>query len=209
MNKKNVLHIINQYPSLRFGLKYLVENNKSNHAPYHNFNHMLTVVKNCYQALDFMKMLEDDKVEALLMAALFHDFNHSMGRRDDAFNVEQAIVGLGTFLSEYQIVHLDFEFMKEIIYATQYPYVIKVDDLNIYQSIIRDADLCQILEYDWIKQMVLGLSEEMHYPVNQLMIGQRVFLDNIKFITPYGEFVHDNYYKGVMDDFTLLENILK
>ena len=88
---------------------------------------MLCVVKYCYHALEFMDMLDDENVEHLLLAALFHDFNHSMGRRDDAFNIMEAKSGFEDFYNS-SILHINKVLVDEIIDATQYPYVIDSKD---------------------------------------------------------------------------------
>lgn len=206
------LEIINKYPTLRLGLKYIMLNNKSNLAPYHNLSHMLTVMKHCYDACEYMHMLddEDDYIELLLVVALFHDYNHSMGRRTDDFNVAQAKLGLSNFLTENDIEMPQYtSFMEGVLDATQYPYIIESDKLNIYQQIIRDADLLQIAEPDWIPHVILGLCEEMHYPLDVLMIGEKNFLKEIVFHTPYGRMMQKTHGKRVWDEFKQLEKILK
>ncbi len=206
------LEIINKYPTLRLGLKYIMLNNKSNLAPYHNLSHMLTVMKHCYDACEYMHMLddEDDYIELLLVVALFHDYNHSMGRRDDGFNVAQAKLGLSQFLTDMDIEIPQYtSFMEGLLDATQYPYIIESDKLNIYQQIIRDADLLQMVEPDWISHVILGLCEEMHYPLDALMIGERKFLRGIEFHTFYGRMMRNTHGKRVWDEFKQLEKILK
>jgi hypothetical protein len=168
---------------------------------------MLTVMKHCYDALNYMNMLEHE-AELLLLVALFHDYNHSMGRRNDAFNICEAKLGLDDFLKNNNL-DMNIVFMYKIIDATQYPYIIKSEDLNIYQAIIRDADLLQIIEPDWISHVILGLSEEMYYPLDELMIGEKKFLRRIEFHTPYGKMMQQKHGKHVWDEFKLLENILK
>lgn len=81
--------------------------------------------------------------------------------------------------------------------------------INIYQAIIRDADLMQILETDWITHVILGLCEEMHYPLKELMVGERNFLKNMEFHSPYGEMMQIKFGKKVWNDFKELEKILK
>ncbi len=206
------IEIINKYPTLRLGLKFIMFNNKSNMAPYHNLSHMLTVMKHCYDALHYMNMLddEDDYIEIFLLVALFHDFDHSMGRRDDAYNISQAKLGLEFF---FKVNQLDFSYYKKftdsIFDATQYPYIIKSEDLTIYQQIIRDADLLQMAEPDWISHVILGLSEEMHYPLDALMEGERKFLKSIEFHTVYGKLMQNSFGKQVWKEFKMLEEILK
>lgn len=201
--------IILKYKSLQDGLRFVMNHNKSNLAPYHNLSHMLTVVKHCYRAMDYMDMLDDKNCELLLVAALFHDFNHSMGRRDDAYNVAQAKIGLENFVKYNTIVEFDLWFLNNILDATQYPYIIKSQDLNSYQAIIRDADLMQISEPDWISHVILGLSEEMHYLLKELMVGERDFLKAMEFHTPYGKMIQKTFGKQVWEDFKKLEKILK
>lgn len=203
-----MLNIITKYKSLQDGLKFVMNHNKSNLAPYHNLNHMLNVVKHCYNALEFMNRLEDDDAEHLLVAAMFHDFNHSMGRRDDAYNITQAKKGLENFVYFNTMSILDLEIMFEIIDATQYPYVLKDYELNVYQSIIRDADLMEITEPDWISHIILGLCKEMHYPLTELMVGEKKFLREITMITSYGKYMQEIHGKTIWDNFKTLEKIL-
>lgn len=207
-NEIAIIKIIDKYDSLKKGLKYIILNNKSNNAPYHNINHLLTVTKYCYNALKHMDMLSDDKSEDLLLAALFHDFNHSMGKEKDDVNIKEAKKGLKKFINDENL-DLDLDFMDEIINATQYPYVIESKDLNIYQSIIRDADMCQIFEYDWLRQNIFGLSTELNLKPIEFLKGQRKFLEGIDFLTDYGKFLSKNYFNEVMEEFEILEDIIK
>src|SRR5580704_3760633 len=47
------------------------------HNPYHNFRHMLHVLWLCYKAcLHYEKKLTPREMRNLLVAALFHDFDH-------------------------------------------------------------------------------------------------------------------------------------
>lgn len=71
-----------------------------------------------------------------------HDFNHSMGKEVDCINISYAKEGLIDFLKDKDY-DLDINFMFSILDATQYPYVLPVNELNIYQLLIRDCDLCQ------------------------------------------------------------------
>ena len=201
--------VILKYKSLQDGLRFVMTRNKSNLAPYHSLNHMLTVLKHCYRAMDYMDMLDDNHCETLLVAALFHDYDHSMGRRDDAYNVVQAKKGLEFFVKNSTWKDFDLDLLNSILDATQFPYIIKGDDLNPYQAIIRDADLMQIVEPDWVSHVILGLVEEMHYPLKELMVGERNFLKNMEFHSEYGKMMQKTLGKKVWDDFKNLEKILK
>ena len=97
-----ILKIIDQYDFLKKGLKFILQTNPSNYAPYHNLNHMLTVVRHAYYALVYEELLGEDMAEELLMTALFHDYNHSMGENIDEVNVSKAKNALRTFVEEHK-----------------------------------------------------------------------------------------------------------
>jgi len=204
----SIIHIIDEYESLRKGLKFIINNSKSNTAPYHNLNHMLTVTRHVYNALDYMFMLEDERVEELLLAALFHDYNHSMGKQTDDINVAEAKKGLRAFLT-LEKLEMDIEFMESILDATEYPYKLHFRRLNFYQKLIRDCDLCQAYEYNWLQQCVYGLSQEMGFTFKELLAGQRKFLQSITFLTDYGLYVEHLYFKKLMIEFKILEDIME
>jgi hypothetical protein len=105
-------------------------------------------------------------------------------------------------------IRLDTKFMKSILDATQYPYVIASNELDEYQKIIRDADLCQIYEYNWLQQNIFGLSQEMKIPVEQLIPGTIAFLNSVEPLTDYGKFMHDTHFADVMKELEILENIM-
>lgn len=206
--KKSIIDIISEYESLKKGLKYIIQHNVSNTAPYHNLNHMLTVTKYCYYALDYMKLLNEPYAEELLLAALFHDFNHSMGKNTDDMNIIAAKTGIEKFLYENNMTYLKLNAIHDIINATQYPYIIKPNELNIHQAIIRDADLCQILEYDWIQHIIFGLSIELALEVPKLIEGEVKFLESIKFITPYGKHIRKTKFKDKLKEFYKFKEIM-
>jgi len=70
------------------------------HNPYHNFRHMLHVLWLCHQACGYYQnRLTPRRMRNLLIAALFHDFDHPghphPGEGDpDRINIPIAIAGL-------------------------------------------------------------------------------------------------------------------
>ena len=207
--KENILFIIDKYDSLKLAFKFIINNNTANFAPYHNFNHLLTVTKHTYYALDYMKMLDDERVESLLFAALFHDFNHSMGKLVDAINISIAKDALIQFIKDNKLEHLDIKFICEVIDVTQFPYVVEEKDLNIYQKILRDADLCQSFEYDYIKQITLGLGSEWNKSIDEMLEIQKKFNDNLNLMTTYGKMMQKKHLPVMIKELTILENIMK
>jgi hypothetical protein len=190
----SVIEIINKYDYLSKAFKYIVENNDSNYAPYHNINHLLTVTK--YD------------VKNMLIAAIFHDFNHSAGKKKDAANIADAKAGIKEFV-EKEDIKVDIDFIDKVLDATEYPYAIESKDLNEFQAIIRDADLTQVFESNWIYQNIFGLSKELNMTPVEFMKGQRKFLESVKFNTAYGEYLAKEKWPQVMKEFEALENIIK
>jgi hypothetical protein len=203
-----ILNILKDYPRAQKALKYIILNNTANNAPYHNLNHLLTVTRHSYNALIFDNNFYGSYTEDFLVACLFHDYNHSQGKLKDEDNISIAKNGLVVFNDKQQL-GLDLEFMFELLDATQYPYKIPSEELSIWQRIIRDADLCQIYEYDWLKQNIFGLSQEIEIPVTNLIPGQRKFLEAIEPLSEYGKHMHKHYFQAVMDELEILENIMK
>lgn len=206
-DKNTILNILKEYPIAQKALRHIILTNIANNAPYHNLNHLLTVTRHAYEGLKFENRL-DEFTEDILVACLFHDYNHSQGKEKDDINVKIAKEGMVNFLNSLECNPLDTDFMEYIIDATQYPYVIPSEDLCPYQKIIRDADLCQIYEYDWLKQNIFGLSLEMGIPVVDLLPGQIKFLENIEPLTDYGKYMYDKYFKSVCEEVEFLQKII-
>lgn len=214
--KLSPLEIINKYPSLQLGLKYIVNTNSANNAPYHNLNHLITVMKHCYYALDLLGMKDDTKTEPLLLAALFHDYEHSGGELTDTLNVARAWEGFRNFLIEFHPLGVqpldiktdDYNFMKNLIISTEYPHTIKNKDLTIYQAILRDADMCQTFEPSWFTSDIYGLAKEFKKPIEQFVDESKLFLLNLKMCTPYGDMIYNKNLIETIKEYELLKNIL-
>tara|TARA_R110000772_G_scaffold17946_1_gene49785 strand:- start:35538 stop:36308 length:771 start_codon:yes stop_codon:yes gene_type:complete len=211
------IQIINKYKSLKLGLKHIVKTNEANYAPYHNIGHLLTVMKHCYYALEYMDMLDDDKAEALLLAALFHDYQHTQGELSDNINVIRSWRGLKHFLINLHPLGAEplgvydryYDFMRRLIYSTEYPHVIKNEDLTTYQAILRDADMCPTFEYDWFKNCVFGISKEWDLDTIEFVSQSKGFVKGMNMITPYGKMVYKTQIDALISDYELYEEILQ
>lgn len=155
-------------------------------APYHNFRHMLHVLYLCYQACIFYKdTLTPREMRSLLIAALFHDFNHCGVMGDDDLNISRAIRGF-----EKNMLKEDVESSSSIIdtiRATQFPYVTPSEELTLSGQIIRDADKGQPFSIAWIQQTVIGLSSEWDMKPIEILRGQPVYLEQLSFCTLWGQ----------------------
>lgn len=85
------IEIVRYNPILQEAFAHIVRNNTSNHLPYHNLNHLLTVLK----FSDYIVREEGvyyDKRLPLHLAALFHDVNHSGGELPDSENIKEEFI---------------------------------------------------------------------------------------------------------------------
>jgi hypothetical protein len=155
-----------------------------NHA-YHNFRHMFHVTWLCYQACDFYrKILSPREMRNLLIAAMFHDFDHADGAVGDEHNIAVAVSGLTTYVLPEDKKHL--EEIISLIRATEYPYAVPSEELPLLAQIIRDADMGQGFSDAWIQQIVFGLAAEQGKRPIEILRSEEEFCRNVRFHTEWG-----------------------
>jgi hypothetical protein len=186
-------------------LKVVIQKSTSNKAPYHNFYHVMCMIKNVYDIAKSLG-LSDDVIRLLLIAVLFHDFNHSMGKHDDVWNVDEAIKCFLLYSIESSE---DNEKIINIIRATQYPYVIEEKDLTVEQEIIRDADLLQQYQDNFIQQVYWGLSQELNYSFEIMLAGYPNFIEGMRLHTKHAQEIHDNFKEERSSTVKYLLNLLQ
>jgi len=172
---------------LTFYFRTLFFRSRNLHNPYHNLRHMLHVLWLCYKACRYYQNeLTPRQMRNLLIAALFHDFDHPghphPGEDDpDRINIPIAIAGLRRY-----IMPTDRPFLPEIealIEVTHYPHKVASDKLDLQGRIIRDADLAQALSPAWIQQVVIGLAQEWRVQPLHVLRSQASFLTGLSFST--------------------------
>ncbi len=150
--------------------------------PYHNFRHMFHVLWLCYEACRFHRdELTQRAMRNLLIAALFHDFNHSGMFGDDDLNIERAVRGLKKHIAAVDVAH--FEEIVALIRGTQYPYVIDSKKLDLCGKILRDADMSQAFTVAWIQQVIFGLAREWNKTPIEILKMQEPFFRGLSFQT--------------------------
>ena len=160
-----------------------------NHAtnlkhPYHNFRHVFHVMWLCYAAcLFYRKELSPREMRNLLIAAIFHDFNHPGRTGNDDFNIEVAVLALRTYAAEEDRPHLSD--IEALIRPTEFPYKVDISSLSLSGQILRDADASQALSVAWVQQIVFGLSSEMSVGPVKVLEMQEGFLRGVKFGTEW------------------------
>lgn len=172
----NILDIIREFKMDEY-LNILLKENKSNYAPYHNINHLLCVTKYCY-LFGKEEGVSKKELRVLVTAGLFHDFNHSEGKKTDDKNIAEAKKCVEKYVDSD-----DIEDVNVLIEATQYPYVIDVKDLSLSQKIIRDADFMQTFEDNFIHQVVFGLAKEIGKEPIDFLSMQKSFISSMEFNT--------------------------
>lgn len=199
-----VLELIKKY-GLEFYLKCFLENNTAINAPYHNLYHTFCVIENCYKiAKD--ENISKPEIRLLLLAAIFHDFNHSQGKRYDEENVKMARKKFMNFSTESDDVNIE---VIELILATQYPYVIPDEDLSLLQKIIRDADMMQLFEKNFIQQLWIGLlQQELDKSKKDAIEMQLKFMKSIKFYTPYAQRISNELLQNRIKTFEYIKTYL-
>ena len=198
------IEIIDKYEYLQKAFKYILLNSKSNNGPYHNLNHLLTVLKYCYLGASSEGIKDEKELRELLIAAIFHDVNHTIGKEKDDVNVQNSKDAIDKFVKQEE-VDADTDYMNKLLDATQYPYVIEGKDLDLKQGIIRDADLMQVFEYNWIHQNIAGLSSELKMDFLDFVQPQRKFLESAAFNTDWGKKMHKDKWDDVMKQYEMFE----
>ena len=141
----------------------------------------------CYEACKFYikhgSSLTPRRIKNLLLAAMFHDFDHSGRLGDDDLNITRAIRAL-----ERCILPEDKPWLEEISHmmrVTEFPYVIADEKLNLYEQIIRDADMSQSFNVAWVQQVIFGLASEWNKKPIEVFKLQEPFINGIKFRTEW------------------------
>lgn len=157
--------------------------------PYHNFRHMTHVLWLCHKACRYYSdRLARREMRTLLIAALFHDFDHP-GRPHpaeedpDGINIAIAISGLRRHIAPEDRALLPA--IEALVEATHYPYKTGGDKLDLLGQIIRDADLAQALSPVWIQQVVIGLAREWRAKPLEVLRTQKTFLGTLAFNTEW------------------------
>lgn len=202
--KLEAIEIIDKFDYLQKAFKYIVLNSNSNNSPYHNLNHLLTVLKYTYEGAIHEGILDKKELRELLLAAIFHDVDHSAGKKTDDINIKNSKKALKDFVDSEEL-DVDINSMNEILDATQFPYVIESKNLNSKQAIIRDADLMQVFEYNWIHQNIGGLSTELKLNFIDFVKPQRKFLDSAEFNTKWGKNMKKENWKNVIKQYEMFE----
>lgn len=152
--------------------------------PYHNFDHILSVLDRVQKNPLYNSLKEDERI-LLDLSALFHDAGHSR------FNSEEENLAIAvSLLEEFRVSSGDLtvtesEVISELIYSTDNRNLnfVKDDDLYLMRAILKDADITQtaIKGGDvWRERLAkeFGVKLDLNTDLE--------FLNSINILTPYG-----------------------
>lgn len=153
---------------------------------YHGFGHVFHVFYRCYEAcLFYQEKISPEEMRILLLAAMFHDFDHpGVGGHDD-LNIIRAVRGFRKHVlqGDQPIV----ERVVSLIDITEYPYKFDTSDLTLLAQILRDADMMQSLGPVWIQPVIFGLAGEWDASPLEILKSQPSFIKNLKLYTAWGQ----------------------
>lgn len=165
----------------------LVVDSMGRSNPYHNTRHSLHVMWSCYAGAKFHGFGPRD-TRNICIAGEFHDINHpGKIRGKDRLNIEVAIQTLKEYLQPED--RDEFQNISDIMWATEFPYVIPDAKLSVSQRIIRDADMSQNFSDVWIQQCWFGLAEELGYDPIAFLGTRPAFLRAVEFHSEWGRAV--------------------
>lgn len=154
--------------------------------PYHNVRHSLHVTWLCHRAIVHYGIEAQElslrEARNLLVAAMFHDFDHSGSMGDDDLNIERAVRRFHRYIEDIDRPQIDR--IDDLIRSTQYPH--SPWDLNDRAALIlRDADLSQAFSVAWIQEVVIGLAAEWRQSPLEVLRAQAAFHRGIVYETDW------------------------
>lgn len=165
---------------LRHYFRKFMQNARNLGNAYHNFRHILHVVYLCHDACEYYRdTFSLRERRHLLIAALYHDYNHPGRAGNDDLNIQFALRGLEQHIQPEDRFALDK--ISDIISATEFPYTRPFTELSLACLILRDADAAQAMSVAWIQQVVFGLGAEMGVCWQQVLRMQEGFHAGLKF----------------------------
>lgn len=192
---------------LNHALAYVQIENPSNLVPYHNLDHCLTVTKWCGRLASIVNLPEEEE-KALILAAIFHDFDHTAGKEEDDVNIQRALKGLNRFCEIHRVECAIRDLAIANIQVTQFPFIHEPQTLA--QKIIRDADILQSLEPNRVEVLVDGLRKELEVKFRRKITrsefceNQVSFLEGIKLYTTPAQVMFDAAKPYLFSEFTAL-----
>lgn len=190
---------------------YIQRTNPAKGNAYHNTRHMFGVAQLAWKLWSIEAgegEVENDcpdyDLRILLIACLWHDYDHSGGQQSDRDNINDAINAFETWLALPEFSHeLKPEFfthnpvvsVKQLIEVTEFPFC--HEPCSLAEKVIRDADLLYSF-HDSTGEILHGLYTELaqsgRLPEDvtflDMVDGQTKFHNEVKLFTKTGLAIH-------------------
>lgn len=170
---------------------YVRDTNASADMPYHNNQHLFNVARLASQLYRSGWECNRTDERLIIVAALFHDYDHSGGELKDATNIERAIAAMREFLQRRPVLGVDPDRVAELIAVTEFPFV--RDPKNKLEQCLRDADLLYSFSDATVPDIMDGLRAEMELSqqreitLDEFKAGQLHFINQMVFHTPFAQ----------------------
>lgn len=182
--------------NLRHYFSVLFHTAQNVNHPYHNWRHMMHVTTMAYFACQHHNNeLRRLQIREILIAAMFHDADHSGLLGQDDLNIERAVRVFKAHMLPEDQPHQNN--IVSLMQDTEFPYKVSSDGLLLNARILRDADMAQVFSLAWMQQVIFGFASEWRKAPLDVLRLQIPFLDNITFSTEWGQ---TTYPKKVVEE---------
>lgn len=186
--------------------EYFCARNTAAGLSYHNRYHTAWMITKVFRMASdpcFNATIGINQLQSLILAAMFHDMNHSGGVEKDTANVTRAAeclreaVAVVPYLKNANMLDIITCAEKAII-CTQYPFI--VPPANDVECILRDADIMQGMTEHFVKIIYIDLFSELlvsnpGMTFEQYMRGQKQFLTDAEMFTPHGKDAKEKFIR--------------
>jgi predicted metal-dependent HD superfamily phosphohydrolase len=163
---------------------------QENEHSFHNWEHTLNVLNSVTEIGSATPEIDEKELEALQLAALFHDVKAC---EEIKGHEKRSAVFAREILEGKKYPEDSIQLVERVILSTKLGHV--PDD--IYEQIIKDADLSHLKNNDYIRVQFLNLFNEINSRIDktpqQWIEDCIVFFDEHQFYTEYAQ---ENYQKG-------------
>lgn len=185
-------------------LNYFLESTaKEVPGHYHGKDHTFQVALNAYEGALYSGF-SNKEVRTILVAALFHDAEHSCGQYSDVYNISLATQALKRCHKatpvHQQLKEDELQEALTAIQLTEFPYKVKKTN-NAIGKVLRDADVMTIYTADpdllvdllkglWQEQILLAERTKFDYKgmtLAQFIEGQKKFVLTFEWQSSWGK----------------------
>ena len=183
--------------------KQKIEETSDPKISFHNWEHTENVFTAITEIASNTKDITEEQIELLQIASLFHDITSCIDHKDHEIKSAELATD---FLQEKKIADEKIDFVKKLILATKLSHKPE----NVYESIIKDADLNHLSKGNYIYKPFINLFKEIsnwkNLTPNKWVEECIIFFDQNKY---YTEYAIENYNPGKKKNKTRLIELSK